>query len=98
MKDREQNELELLKGQIVVFDEFSTKSPIFMSPESGAGIALVKPDGRLTTKHHFPVKKDFFAIFNPLTRLFTFSWFCKNIFKIHFPEIQVSPHDLERGI
>lgn len=91
MKDREQNELELLKGQIVVFDEFSTKSPIFMSPESGAGIALVKPDGRLTTKHHFPAKKDFFAIFNSLTRLFTFSCFLQEYFLD-------SPHDLERGI
>ena len=49
MKDREPNELELLKGQIVVFDEFSTKSPIFMSPESGAGNLAdwPKPDGRI---------------------------------------------------
>ena len=36
-KTLEQNELELLKGQIVVFDEFSTKSPIFMN--QGRGLA-----------------------------------------------------------
>ena len=42
-KTLEQNELELLKGQIVVFDEFSTKSPIFMSlhesSNQGRGLA-----------------------------------------------------------